>query len=625
MKRKLGKKIGDTKYTNDQAARIYLYNKMGYEIPGLSKRDKARILELVEEDSTLKEFAEGLVLIGKNSEWIKPSEFWDVGSILKDLNDMTQNISRKEYLAEFIENVDNIFDSNTLNKLQAIYGTRYVTALKDSIRRMKSGSNRPGSTGSTESKWLNWVNNSVGTIMFFNRRSALLQMLSFTNFINWSDNNPLNAGLAFANQPLYWKTWVKIFNSDKLKQRRGGLRSDVQEQEIANQAKNSKDKASAITAYLLKIGFTPTQIADSMAIASGGATFLINRTKTYVKQGLSKADAEAKAFEDFTKISDETQQSGDPMLISSQQSSHLGRLILAFQNTPMQYTRLIKKAGQDIINRRGDFKTNVSKILYYGFIQNMIFSALSNGLFALIPGFDDEEPDEDALDKKSMRILHSMMDTILRGSGLSGAVVTALKNSIRKYNYEKDKGYNADHFNTMIELLNVSPPIGSKVRKIYSAIQTKDVYEKDVIAERGFDLTIDGKFNISPTYDVIGGLTSAFLNLPLDRLIIELRGITEAFDERNTTWQRIAVGLGWRTWDVNAKNEEHDLIKIEAKKERKVQGKIKAKETRENNKKEEARLRKQLKDYKEYQEYKAETKGMSVTNRIEWLKKFLNE
>ena len=49
-----------------------------------------------------------------------------------------------------------------------------------------------------------------------------------------------------------------------------------------------------------------------MAIASGGATFLINRTKTYVKQGLSKAEAEAKAFEDFTKISDETQQSGDP-------------------------------------------------------------------------------------------------------------------------------------------------------------------------------------------------------------------------------------------------------------------------------------------------------------------------
>ncbi len=620
MKRKLGKTIGGTKYTNEQAARIYLYNKMGYEIPGLSKRDKAQLLSFVEADNKLKEFAEGLLLVGKNNEWIEPGEFWDVGSILKDLNNMTQTISRKEYLAEFIENVDNIFDANMMLKLEANYGTLYVKALKDSIRRMKSGSNRPGSVGSMESKWLNWVNNSVGTIMFFNRRSALLQMLSFTNFVNWSDNNPLNAAAAFANQPLYWKTWVKIFNSDKLKQRRGGLRSDVQEQEIANQAKNSKDKVSAITAYLLKIGFTPTQIADSMAIASGGATFLINRTKTYVKQGMSKAEAEAKAFQDFTKISDETQQSGDPMLISSQQSSHLGRLILAFQNTPMQYTRLIKKAGQDIINGRGDFKTNVSKIMYYGFVQNLIFSGLSNALFALIPGFDDEEADEDDLDKKSRRILNNMIDTILRGSGLGGAVVSTLKNAIQRYQFEAAKGsFKADHVNTLIELLNVSPPIGSKVRKVYSAIQTKDVYEKDVIAERGFDVTIDGRFNISPTYNVIGNLTSAFLNLPLDRLVVELQAVSEALDERNTAYQRIALGLGWRTWDVNAKNEEGDLIKVTAKEERKVLSKEKAAETRRVNK--ETLMNLEINLSGEYFiEYYTWKKGKSIQEKIEWLK-----
>ena len=152
---------------------------------------------------------------------------------------------------------------------------------------MKSGSNQPGKLGTTESKWMTWVNNSVGSIMFFNRRSALLQMISFTNFVNWSDNNPIAAAAAFADQKNYWKTWTRIFNSDKLKQRRGVLKSDIQEQEIANAAKNSKDKASAIISYLLKIGFTPTQIADSMAIATGGATFLMNRTKTYLKQGMS--------------------------------------------------------------------------------------------------------------------------------------------------------------------------------------------------------------------------------------------------------------------------------------------------------------------------------------------------
>ena len=47
--------------------------------------------------------------------------------------------------------------------------------------------------------------------------------------------------------------------------------------------KGKDNKAKAALAWLLEKGFTPTQIADSMAIATGGATFLINRTKTYKK------------------------------------------------------------------------------------------------------------------------------------------------------------------------------------------------------------------------------------------------------------------------------------------------------------------------------------------------------
>ena len=577
--------------------------------------------KFVESDNDLKVFANALSLIGKTDVWIDPEPYWDVGSILKDLNNISEKISRKEYLSEFIENVDTIFSEQNLNKLEAIYGTNYVKALKDVIRRMKSGINRPAQPGEYEQRWLNWTNNSVGTIMFFNRRSALLQMISMTNFINWSDNNPLAAAAAFANQPAYWKAWTKIFNSPKLKQRRGGLKSDIQEQEIANQARNSKNKADAIVAYLLKIGFTPTQIADSMAIATGGATFLINRTKTYKKQGLSAAEAEQKAFFDLTKISDETQQSGDPMLISRQQASHLGRLILAFQNTPMQYTRLMKKAGQDLLNGRGDARTNISKILYYGFVQNLIFNFMQQALFALLPEFDPEDDEEKynkLAEKKMNTTLNNMVDTILRGSGLTGAVASTLKNVIRRYSVEKEKGFMADHAYTIIEAFNVSPPIGSKARKVYNAIQTNDVYEKDVIDERGLDIAIDGKFNLSPKYQVIGNLTSAFFNLPLDRAIVEINGIAEALDERNTSYQRIALALGWRTWDVNAKNEEHDLIKIEAKAARKEAGKEKAKKTRKENADKLKALEKSIPGnvYGDYLKWK---KGKTIKQKIEYI------
>ena len=93
-----------------------------------------------------------------------------------------------------------------------------------------------------------------------------------------------------------------IFNSDFLKQRRKGLKTDVQTAEIASAVANATNKAQAAVAYLLKKGFLPTQMADSFAIAAGGATFYRNRVKTYLKEGLSQKEAEEKAFNDSRTI-----------------------------------------------------------------------------------------------------------------------------------------------------------------------------------------------------------------------------------------------------------------------------------------------------------------------------------
>ena len=43
-------------------------------------------------------------------------------------------------------------------------------------------------------------------------------------------------------------------------------------------------------------------------------------------------------------------------------------------------------------NKRGDWKSNISKILYYGVVQNLWFNAMQQGLFAL--GFGDDEINE---------------------------------------------------------------------------------------------------------------------------------------------------------------------------------------------------------------------------------------
>ena len=599
--KKLGKLTPDGDYTYDQAIRVSLWTRAGYDVPGLPKRDLAKLNKIVMEDADLSAYADGLLLMSKTDKWSEPGEHWNAQTILSDLNGLTEKKGRKEYLAEFIENANIIFSPQNLNKIEAIYGTKHRNALEDILYRMENGTNRPSGSNKTVNRWNNWVNNSIGSIMFFNRRSAVLQTLSTANFINWSDNNPVKAGLAFANQPQFWKDFAMIFNSAMLKQRRSGLKGDVNEAEIANAVKGSKDKATAALSYLLKKGFLPTQMVDSFAIASGGATFYRNRVNSLMKKGMSKAEAEAQAFEDFSQISEETQQSGDPALISSDQASPLGRLILAFQNTPIQLNRSIKKSFQDLYNRRrkpGQTQLqsdmgNVSKMVYYGAIQNLIFSALQSALFALIPGFDDEDDDlteeeqklkyGKVVSTKQSRIINSMVDTTLKGGfGLPGAVVSTLKNIYQEYEKQDAKGFMADHTYTVLTAANISPPIGSKLRKMYGGIQTKR-FEKDVIEKRGWDVTIDGKFNLSPSYSVLGSEVEAFTNIPLERMVREINGITEAMDSRNSAGQRVALSLGWKTYDVGATNEEHELIKTGAKKQRKIEGNEKSKETRAKN------------------------------------------
>ena len=598
----LNKEIGKTGFTYDQAVRVYLWGKAGIKVPGLSQKDTKILQDAIRENPELMDFADAMLVVARRDTWMEPSEHWSASTLLSDLNSMTEKIGRKKYLEEFIANADAIFTEENLNKIEALYGRAHRDAIVDALYSMKNGTNREKNTNKQINAWLNWINGSTGAIMFFNRRSALLQMLSTVNFINYSDNNPLKAAAAFANQKQYWTDWAMIFNSDKLKERRGGLKQDVSSNEIASIANANKNSPQAILAKLLRLGFTPTQIADSMAIASGGATFYRNRVNTYIKEGMSKKEAEEQAFLDFSKISDETQQSSDPALVSQVQRSNLGRLVFAFQNTPMQMTRLMKKDALDIINGRGDWRVKVARITYYGAIQNFIFSSLQSALFAMLPGFDDDDEDLTAaeLDKKNAkeeakiaRVLNSMLDTLLRGSGVYGAVFSTVKNVIREYNKQEKKGFMSEHAYTVLSLFNISPPIGSKARKIHSAIQTRK-FEKDEIAARGWGVVADGRLDLGPNWSILGKVLSAAVSVPLDRVVDELTSISEAFDARNKAWQRIALALGWKTWDVGAIEENAEAIKAAAKKKRKEAGTKKAKETAEKTSKNiEARKKKE--------------------------------
>ena len=251
---------------------------------------------------------------------------------------------------------------------------------------------------------------------------------------------------------------------------------------------------------------------------------------------MDKQAAEEQAFLDFQEIAEETQQSSRPDRISQQQASPLGRIILAFANTPMQYMRLTKKAFLDLKNRRGDPKTNITKIVYYMAVQNIIFSSLQAALFAAL--FDD---DEDALEEKELRVANSMLDSILRGTGIYGAIASTLKNIVLEIDRQASKD-RPDFTVAAQRALSISPPIDSKMRKLMSAARA---FSYKTTREKMTGYGLD-----NPAYYAVGQIVSATTNVPLDRAIRKADNLRVAMDNDTKYWQSIALTLGYSQWDV---------------------------------------------------------------------------
>ena len=546
--------IGVGPYTKSHAVRVYLWSKQGTEIPGIDQTDIDALVEAVENDLELLPFAENILLIQKGDGYPAPkNSYWIGGDIASDIINGLDTTYRGELLTEWKQNVDIILSDKNLNKLEAVLGSKWVEAIKDSVSRMTRGSNRPifeGSGSRQVNDMLDWLNASVGAVMFLNMRSGLLQLISNVNFINWGDNNIYNAAKAFASKD-YVPTVIKLMNSDYLVNRRDGLKINVNEAELTEAA--NKGGIQGMISYLLDKGFVITRIMDSLAIATGGATFFINRQKSLLNRTNEKtgkkytaAEAEQQAFDDFYAIAEETQQSSNPSKISSQQASYGGRLLLSFQNVTMQYNRKTKKMIQDLYNRRrrpgmtqreSDL-SNISGVLYYVGVQNLIFNGLQQALFAQLFDDDDEYKQEQG---KTARIANGMLDSLLNGLGFGGAIFSTVKNLGMRLLHESEKK-SPKYIDAVDTVFDVSPVLDAKIRKLKSAAKTFEWNMKE-IKKRGFNLE-------NPAYLAVSQIVSAFTNIPVDRVLRKCMNIAQAFDEETKTWQTIALLMGWSGWNV---------------------------------------------------------------------------
>jgi hypothetical protein len=206
----------------------------------------------------------------------------------------------------------------------------------------------------------------------------------------------------------------------------------------------------------------------------------------------------------------------------------------------MQYARMQKRAFQDLAAGRGDNKANVSKIIYYGVVQNLMFNMLQQAVFALAANSEDDDEQEV---KKAIGVANGMADSILRGLGMGGAAVAVAKNFLLDI-YERSGRSRPEYVDSIYKLLQFSPPISSKISKLRQAAWNLDSKKRRKKAMEDFGLD-------NPGYEATTKVVSAVTNVPLDRVLLKMQNIEAAMDEETEWWQSVAMLAGWPEWQIN--------------------------------------------------------------------------
>ena len=202
-----------------------------------------------------------------------------------------------------------------------------------------------------------------------------------------------------------------------------------------------------------------------------------------------------------------------------------------------------------ILRTAEDAKTNISKIIYYGVAQNVLFSALQQALFAI--GFEDEE--EEKRDEKYFNIINGMSDSILRGIGVGGAIASVVKNTAIRLAKEADKKSPKYQDAVVKGVLQISPPISSKIGKLQSAGRSFS-WNQEEMRTKGWSID-------NPAYLASANVISAASNVPLDRAVKKITNLVDSSNDDTEFYKRIALALGWSAWELGIEKNKKTKTK----------------------------------------------------------------
>ena len=368
---------------------------------------------------------------------------------------------RTEAFLDFAKNSSAFFTSDNLKALNASLGNSWTSSIKDSLKRIVTGSNRGTASPESVSKLDKWINRSIGNILFLNPRSAVLQLLSMGNF---AIDNP-KAYTKYVGTAKARQARSLIMNSPFMKNRKETGQTDVVTQELLTQKgdnffEQGVDKLS-------EFGYGLTRFADGLAIGVGGSPYLASKIEEYGGDFNNPNDpGTRRAMRDFLVKANEAQQSTNPEKLGRDQTHPVGRYLLAFTNATQQFNRIMATSAREISAGK-NVGANAAKISYYMGFQIALFSGLQKAIGTALD-FSDEEDEEKIADW-----IFNIVDTMVSSAGIIGAVyattIQAAKQYLRNLDDEGNLKRGADQ-KILNEFINISPAIGTKLRNIKNAI-----------------------------------------------------------------------------------------------------------------------------------------------------------
>ena len=177
--------------------------------------------------------------------------------------------------------------------------------------------------------------------------------------------------------------------------------------------------------------------------------------------------------------------------------------------------------------------------------QVAVFAGLQSALFAMLLN-DDDVSDEKVANTKSM-MLNTTADSMLRGFGVQGALISSFKNATLEFLKQNAKpAFKSDYSEVAEDLLNISPPIGSKFGML------------DAAGDRlKFNKDVPFKFELgNPKLESSLMTIQAVSNAPVYSPYQNITNMQHALSDQYETWQRVLMGAGWTPYSVGIETEK---------------------------------------------------------------------